>query len=701
MKKKILYILLFICTFSFLSLNVFALEEEDLHSNEVLLVNLDTDEVIFSKNTKDGPVSIASLTKLMTYALTVENIQDLENTMITVPEGIQATMKAKYASVANLIDGYSYSALDLLYGMMLPSGCDAAEVLATYIGGGDSQNFVDMMNAKAQELGMTNTTFVDSYGIGTADANDISTEQDLYKLIKYVYKLPYFKKIISTEYIDIVGTKDEETDYETMRNTNYLMGEYSGGAYYYPYTIGGKTGSLGSAGKCLITIAVKGDLTVVAITLGVPGQSNSTYDYNLTDHIKLFDYLFNELTDNITVDIGPVFRSMEVGKQLKIDATTSEETDLVWESSDETVATVDQDGIVTGVSQGQTIITAKTSTGNIAETHVSVNFYNGVHVKYSTGPALDEGWDSIDFSILKNKGFDYVVVRAGYGNDTEDPTFLKNFESAVENEMNIGIWFEGYAKDVESAEAEAANLLAILDKVSENKDKINLPVFYNMYYSKATNVNDILTCAEAFKKIVEEQGYSVLLELGKTKLSQMEDLDESDMELSVIWRTTPPDYKTDMTVGEKEATVWNYKNNAYLGNDNNLGTNASFSLLYMKNQKLTTIHKEYFPPQEENTDDIVVEPQKEATTGITNTNTYSSPVKNTYNDLTDTVEQEKKEEEPKKEEQKEEKKDDKKNEKKEKKEESNSLDVLPLIIAVGSVLVIALIAIVIVNRKKD
>jgi D-alanyl-D-alanine carboxypeptidase len=68
---------------------------------------------------------------------------------------------------------------------MLPSGCDAAEVLARYIGGGDSSVFVQKMNEKALALGMTHTHYLDSYGIGTAEEENISTEEDLYLLMKY------------------------------------------------------------------------------------------------------------------------------------------------------------------------------------------------------------------------------------------------------------------------------------------------------------------------------------------------------------------------------------------------------------------------------------------------------------------------------------------------------------------------------------
>ena len=598
MKKKLSFILLLITTFIF-NINVYALTPEDIVSREALVVDLNTEEVLFAKNTTDEAVPIASLTKLMTFAVVVDEIPDIYNTRVTVPKGMQKYMESRSASVADLLDGYSYTVYDLLQGVMLPSGCDAAETLALYIGNNDTSVFVAKMNAKAKELGMYNTLYLDSFGIGLAEAPDgitenLSTEQDLYILARYLYKnVPCFREIIKKEYVEIIGEKDDKKDYDLIRNTNYLIGEYSGDEYYYPYAIGGKTGSLYVAGKCLITFAEKNGREVVAITLGVEGQFG---DYNLTDHIKIFDYIFLEKEEeNITIDLGPEYRSVEIGKQHKIEATTSSETPITWTSSDPGVATVDENGIVTGISQGQTKITATTKTGNIAYTFVSVNFYNGIHIKNSSGPELQEGWDSVDFSIIKNKGYDYVIIRAGYDTDVTDKNFYKNFQSAIDNDMNIGIWFEGYAKTVEVAEQEAYNLLSILEQVSDKKDKINLPVFYNLYFSKA-NINDLSSIAKAFNDIVSAKGYKVILELGRTKLSSLDlnELKENGIDLSIIWRSVPPDFKTTMEANETEANVWNYKSSIYLRNTN-LTKNGMLSVMYMNYMKLNTIHKEYIP----------------------------------------------------------------------------------------------------------
>ena len=161
---------------------------------------------------------------------------------------------------------------------------------------------------------MENTIFYNASGLKENDNNSLSTTRDLYKLAKYAYNLPNFKQIIGTEFYVVKGTKDDLIVEKTVRNTNYMMGEYNGAEYFYPYSLGGKTGNISEAGRCLISFAKKGKLELVAITLGVPNQHSN---YHLDDHKKLFEYGFSEYSDNITIDIGSEYKSVEIGKQIK------------------------------------------------------------------------------------------------------------------------------------------------------------------------------------------------------------------------------------------------------------------------------------------------------------------------------------------------------------------------------------------------
>ena len=292
MKKSIMVFLamwmLVLPAFCMSGIRGYAAETPDIYSNEALVVNVDTDEVLFHKNTNPGNAEIASLTKVMIFVLSVENITDLQ-TQIVVPAGTRYSVSQQNGSHADLQDGYSYSALDLLYGLMLPSGCDAADTLGLYMSGGDYQATVDMMNAKAKELGMENTIYYSISGLAKDGKNNRSTEQDLYKLAKHAFNLPYFQQIVKTEYYEITGRKNGQVTKHYVQNTNSLIGEYNGAEYYFPYSLGGKTGHSSGAGRCYISFAKKGDLLVAIVTQGVPHQH---HHYHFADHRLLLDYVF-------------------------------------------------------------------------------------------------------------------------------------------------------------------------------------------------------------------------------------------------------------------------------------------------------------------------------------------------------------------------------------------------------------------------
>lgn len=594
-------ILLVLQVFCFKMPDVYALEDSDIFSNEALVVDMETDEVLYSKNTKAESVEIASLTKIMTYILTVENIEDL-NTKIIVPLGTKQDIIDQNGSNAGLEDGYEYTALDLLYGLMLPSGCDAADVLAEYISNNNYSEFVRMMNEKAVELGMNDTTFYSASGLEENGMNNVSTEQDLYKMAKYAFDMPYFREIIGTEYYEITGTMDEMTDSDTVRNTNYMMGEYNGGEYYYLYSLGGKTGNTGGAGRCLISYASKGDLDVVAITLGVPNEHDN---YHLTDHIKLFTYVFDEFTDNITVDIGSEYKSVGIGEKIQITAITSEETPVIWTSSDETVATVNEYGVVAGKKLGQAKIIATTRTGNQDYAYVSVGFYNGIDVKYSAGPNDPNGilgYGPIDWKVVKNYGIDFAIIRAGYALDNTpdtDPYFVTNIKGASENDLNIMISFDGYATSKEYAEKEAEYLVNYLNEtIPEYLNTIKLPIVYNLFNSSVSDIETLTNVIFAFKNKMNGYGYDVVVELGKTKLSTMdlETITNSGVDLYIIYRPYIPDFQKKMfaTSGDTNynADIWQYRTDAYFG-DIGIGKKITMSVMYMDYRTMDTAHEKH------------------------------------------------------------------------------------------------------------
>lgn len=252
-----------------------------IHSREVLVVNNETQRVMYEKNTCKSSVPIASLTKLMTYAVVCDIFDDF-SAQIVVDGRIVEELKQHGASMAGLKVGYSYTVKNLLYGLMLPSGCDAAKVLASHIG---EEEFVQKMNEKAIELGMYDTHFADSSGLGTDNENNVSTTKDIYLLFSYlIIHCPFFVDIISTPTCIIGGVgKDGTKEKHEIKNTNCLIDRNS--QYFNPNVVGGKTGTLNAAGRCLVAFAQKGDRHIIVVTLGVPGDI-STY-YNFSDANKL------------------------------------------------------------------------------------------------------------------------------------------------------------------------------------------------------------------------------------------------------------------------------------------------------------------------------------------------------------------------------------------------------------------------------
>ena len=233
----------------------------DTVSDEVYLENLNAGAVVYEKNSNKRSYP-ASTTKIMTFIITAENVSDLENTSVTIKQDIISGLDLE-STVMGLSShiGEKVSVKDLLYGLMLPSGNDAALVLADYVGGGIS-GFVEKMNAKAAELGCKNTHFANPHG--------------LYDICNTVYYTP--------------------DGFKTLHNTNYMLdSEAEGGQYYYQYTKGIKTGYLDEAGKCLVTSSDKNGDKYLCVCLGAAFSYAENVNYAMKDSAKLYDWAYKNL----------------------------------------------------------------------------------------------------------------------------------------------------------------------------------------------------------------------------------------------------------------------------------------------------------------------------------------------------------------------------------------------------------------------
>lgn len=570
-----------------------AFDDSNALTDTLLLVDRNSKEVLYSKNS-DVKRPMASTVKIMTCILALENITDLSE-MITITSAPINDILGMGASTADFEDhiGESFSALDIIYGLMLPSGCDAAQVLAYHIGG-TPENFAKMMNKKAQELSCNDTYFTEGHGLSD---NNYTTAQDLAKIAEYAFTLDGFAEIVSSEYYTPNGYS------YPFVNTNYLIDEQNGREYYYKYATGVKTGYTDASGKCLVSTASKGDDDFMCIALGAPLLANDGYvNHAMMDSVDLYEWAFENYTDNIKVDLPNSYVSMEIGDTLNLNATVTENTInatpvIDWSSSDENIATVDENGVVTAKALGQAVITAKSQTGNFDTTTVSCGFYNGIDVTsrygdYTTGSKKPINWDAV-----KSDGFDFAVIRAGWGWEDypyqNDAEFVNNVKGAYQNDIPFYLSFVAYAQNKDEAKLEAEYFLKEMqnDFPVECLDGL-ISVVYNMTYSPySTNSEAVNTeVALAFSEELNNNGYETVVFANKSVFSRLDSEQLSKNGIGTYYSYYPysVDFSEPVTTPDgKIPQMWQYRSDGYIPHiSENLNTKQS--LVYM----LTTFSDE-------------------------------------------------------------------------------------------------------------
>lgn len=243
-------------------------------ASSAILMDMDSGRVLYEKNKNDERL-VASITKIMTAVVAIEN-GNLEQE-VTVGEEV-LTM---YGSNIYIELGEKMKLKDLLYGLLLRSGNDAAIVIAVHIGGSE-EKFVEMMNKKAKEIGMKNTIYKNSHGLDEVTQN-YSSAYDMAILSSYANKIDVYREISGTKKWTLsTGTKSY-----VWHNRNKLLS-------LYEYATGGKTGYTPSAGRTLVTTASKDNLNLTAVTL----NDGNEYD----THENLYEYAFNKYKKYIIID---------------------------------------------------------------------------------------------------------------------------------------------------------------------------------------------------------------------------------------------------------------------------------------------------------------------------------------------------------------------------------------------------------------
>ena len=256
---------------------------DDLTSKSVALIDATTGSIIFEKD-GDRERYPASTTKIMTAIVVLENAK-LDD---VVTAGTEINKFDDNSSMMGLIQGEKLTIEQLLYGLLLPSGNDAAATLAVHVGG-SIEGFAEMMNAKAKELGLTRTHFVNPHGL-TNDAH-YTTAKELAQIAAYAYKNETFRKVVSTRSYTIESSNKRSIPL-VLTNTNRLMDPDSDS--YYSGTTGIKTGSTTAAGGCLVASVEKNGRTLIAVIL-LDETTDKTARWS--DAIALLDYGFENAAD--------------------------------------------------------------------------------------------------------------------------------------------------------------------------------------------------------------------------------------------------------------------------------------------------------------------------------------------------------------------------------------------------------------------
>ena len=245
----------------------------------VILMEESTGTILYEKNSDEAHYP-ASITKIMTTLLALEN-GNLSDMVTFSDDAINNTEGSGIARDY----GEQMTLEQCLYGVMLESANECAYAVAEHVGG-TVENFVDMMNAKAKELGCTNTHFANPHGL--QDENHYTTAHDMALIAQAAYQNETFRIIIGTKMYTIPPT-NKHAEETVLRNHHDMLCTYHNATrkYLYPYCVGGKTGYTATANSTLVTYAEKDGMTLICVVM------NTQSPNQFIDTVNLFDYAFD------------------------------------------------------------------------------------------------------------------------------------------------------------------------------------------------------------------------------------------------------------------------------------------------------------------------------------------------------------------------------------------------------------------------
>lgn len=262
-----------------------SISSDKLNSPNAILIRLSDNAILMQKNSEEK-IYPASLTKMMTAIVAIENLLDLKEEIKLTNSTFQGLYESD-ASIADLLPGEQVKAIDLLYGVMLPSGAECCVALADKITGSE-QSFVNIMNQRAAGLGMDNTHFENATGLH--DENHYTTVKDLSILLRYALQNDTFREIFTSFCYSTQPTNKHprgitfySTMFEYLNNQSIVDGEI----------LGGKTGYTDEAGLCLASLAKVDKQEYILVSVGAKGDHHSE-QYNIIDAFTVYNSLGKE-----------------------------------------------------------------------------------------------------------------------------------------------------------------------------------------------------------------------------------------------------------------------------------------------------------------------------------------------------------------------------------------------------------------------
>ena len=288
-------------------LRIKAVYEEKIKYSNYLLVNLDTNQVLLSKNANER-VAIASLTKMMTAIIALEKYHDLTE-KVTITDKMLSGLREADASLAGFTWGEKVTIEDLIYGALLPSGADATKALAIHTSGSEKE-FAALMNAKADELGMNDTVYKNSSGLDAK--GQYSSAYDQMLLLQYCLKNRKFVEVFTASKHT---SADNNHKFKSSLQTYLARNEIKA-----PFIKGGKTGYEDSAGVCLASyVDLQGDRLLF---IGLGNKGNKEKAQRFQDDINIYSYYIDNyhlqgiyMANDILYTVNP---SYTVQKEVEI-----------------------------------------------------------------------------------------------------------------------------------------------------------------------------------------------------------------------------------------------------------------------------------------------------------------------------------------------------------------------------------------------